>query len=107
MGDAYFSSLPYLSAKFISVDVGRGLQTPPDGPARPRMSTQVVLPEAIGQQRSDRGLLRRRQQAIDLEQAAPGRGRAARRRPSMRSMGLSFSARRKACRDCASIPFML
>jgi hypothetical protein len=70
MGDAYFSSLPYLSAKFISVDVGRGLQTPPDGPARPRMSTQVVLPEAIGQQRSDRGLLRRRQQAIDLEQAA-------------------------------------
>jgi hypothetical protein len=56
MGDAYFSSLPYRSPKFISVDVGRGLQTPPDGPARPRMSTQVVLPDAIGRQRSDRGL---------------------------------------------------
>jgi hypothetical protein len=28
-----FSSLPYLSPKFISVDVGRGLQTPPDGPS--------------------------------------------------------------------------
>jgi hypothetical protein len=60
--------------------------------ARLRISTQVVLPDAIGRQRSDRGLLRRRQQAIDLEAAILGAG-ALRSASAMSDVALAVSPR--------------